>query len=186
MTSRTYDILSNNRDPKTVLENVAEEIQRAEASGAIPKDLQEFFNTTNNIARSWGTMRGEVTDITPFMDCEKPAFRLTFSYEDYCRGCYMGTETFDLIIPDELVQAYEDRERGWESEDWEADGVPEDALDHFNVLLTQYIANRVVAIQAEYEAANKAAAAKARQQREAQEAKERAQLAELQAKYKDS
>lgn len=183
MTSKVFDALYNNRDPKTVIENVIEAIRAAELAAPLPDALRRFFDEKGGIQRSWGTIRGEVGEIVARQDGDENKFIVTLSYEDYCRGCYMGTETLDLTIPDELVQAYENRERAWESEDWEADGLPSDALEAFDTLLAKYIAERVVGLQAEYEQATAAARRAAEEATRKAEAADRAKLAELQAKY---
>lgn len=183
MTSRVFDALYNRRDPKTVLEAVIEAIRAAELATPLPDALRKFFDGKGGIQRSWGTIRGEITEMDARQDGDERKFVVTLSYEDYCRGCYMGTETLDITVPDELVLAYENRERAWESEDWTADNLPEDALSAFDELLAKYIAERVVGLQDEYEQATGAAQRAQEKAARDLEAKERAQLAELSAKY---
>lgn len=183
MPSTTFEILNNQRDPKTVLEAIVEAIRQAEREAPLPEALRAWYDKQGGVQRSWGSIRGELGEFTAIDAADERKFKLTMVYEDYCRGCWMGTETLDLFIPDELVEAYEIRERGWESDDWAKDGVPDDALDRFNVLLIKYIAERVVGIQDDYEKAEGAAIRAKEAEARRVEAAERNQLAELQAKY---
>jgi hypothetical protein len=185
MPSQILTTLQNQRDPKTVLEEIIDTIKEAERKANIPEPLKKLFNEQNKgLARNWGEIRGDIEDISIRELDGQPAILVQLGYEDYCRSCYMGHETCEVLIPDVLIEAYEMREDFWGG-DYEGD-TPDDVISRFTDLITQDIAQRIAALQVQYTAKETAKQDEARAAREAVESRERALLEELQAKYPPS
>lgn len=108
MYSNTMEILSKKLDPITVLEGVIEKITDAERCYPIDAAVREHFNRNfKSAGRNWGESRGDVEDVKLQKEALDPGFHVEFTYEEYSRGCFMGTSCYKVFVPDNLVKLYE-------------------------------------------------------------------------------
>ncbi len=108
MRSQLFQILERNRDPETVLSEIADKIVGSERCYPVSQAVRDRFNKSTGDGRSWGMLDGSIEDIKLQREALDPGFHVTFVHESYARGCYMGSSNFRMFIPDELVVAYED------------------------------------------------------------------------------
>lgn len=173
MTSKTMAILTGYQtDPREVLVQIYDAVISGERGHPLPDDVADFFASKHDVNREWGRSRyGSGDDIE--IECGEDSITVTFTHDDYCRGCYMGRVSDSMTIPDSLIKLFEDDRD--EPEGWDFDAYP-DALKAF---VEQRAAEWTEKFRAEQ---RKKDAAEAARRAEA-EAKERAEYERLREKF---
>lgn len=152
MRSQLFKIVERERDPQTVLETLAVLIAGGERNYPVEEAVKMHFNlTTESYGRNWGEHLGTIEDIRLQREALDPGFHVTFAYDEYARGCHMGTSRYNMFIPDNLVtlwEAWQDEDEGHAVEDT---GASVNTFDELHNALLQYIKDRVASIREEIE-----------------------------------
>lgn len=174
MPSQTMEILRKNLDPNSVLEAVIEKITDAERCYPVDKEVRDFFNSnTKSWGRNWGESRGDIEEIKAQPGFLDPGFHVHFTYDEYSRGCHMGTSRYTVFVPDNLVGFYE---QSVTDDDSDADSKLEDAIERL-------VKDRIVSMKMDmFEAQQKAQREQEANDR-AYEDTERAEWERLNGKY---
>lgn len=108
MYSNTMELLSKRLDPISVLETVVEKITDAERCYPVDESIRRHFNLSEKSAgRNWGESRGDIEDVKLHKAALGAGFYVHFTYEEYARGCFMGTTRYEIFVPDFFVKLYE-------------------------------------------------------------------------------
>lgn len=104
--SNLMNIMKNAQTPEDILGAIVNNIIDIEKQTPIDTDLDAYIQSVSSDARQWGVLLGDIQDIEIHQKNED-GFMVTYSYDVYSRGCYMGAEATSFFIPDWLVEAYE-------------------------------------------------------------------------------
>jgi len=148
MTSQLFKIVERERDPQTVLETIAVLIAGAERNYPVEEAVKTHFNKSfESDGRRWGEHQGTIEDIRLQREALDRGFRVTFSYDEYARGCHMGSTRYVTFIPDNLVtlwEAWQDEDQGFAIQD---EGSAVDTYEAFQSALMEHTKERIESIR---------------------------------------
>lgn len=109
MTSQLFQIMDRKRDPMTVLDAIVDLMIQSERCYPTPQDIKvRFARIEASAGRAWGVSDGSISEITFSRD--PVGFKVEFEYDEYSRGCHMGTSRYTVFVPDEIVALWESKE----------------------------------------------------------------------------
>lgn len=174
MYSNIMELLSKRLDPISVLEAVIEKITDAERCYPVADNVRRHFNQSLDCSgRNWGESRGDIEDVKLHKEALGAGFYVHFTYEEYSRGCFMGTSRYKMFVPDFFVKLYEQSMNDPDS----------DAEERLEQHIEIHVKDIVLSLRDEVAAAEQKKQAETEANNRAYEASERAEWERLNEKY---